>query len=253
MPRKLQTEVPAADLVPLIRALLHGLASLALAYDDSPLVDAHSAVYAANVMVFVPQPTAANLQLTFFPKEHDKAQLKGALLLRQDLSATSESAVGENVEIDTGVPTIALPVPHDAERDGLWIALLGGPRAFLTGRVDGYVDTALFADECAKRGDFQPSVLTELRSYFGNGPGREIRSFVSRQLVYRGDAIGVLNLHANRRDLLGPRLEKRETFHALATPLVHDLADALGLLIAGDGPLPVSTTSGTMNSKGRGH
>jgi len=158
--------------------------------------------------------------------------LKGALLLRQDLSATTESAIGDHVNSDAVVPAVALPVPDTAERDGLWIALLGGPRAFLTARVDGYVDTSVFAEECAKRGDFRPSVLAELRNYFSDGPGREIRSFISRQLVYAGNRIGVLNIHANRRDLLGPRLEKRETFHALATPLVHDLADALGLLLA---------------------
>lgn len=244
LPRKLRDDVPASELIPVIRVLLHGLASLALAYDDNPLVDGHGALYSANVMVFVPNADAASLTVNFFPPELDREQLRGVLLLRQDLSATSES-----VEPDALVSAIALPVPVAAERDGRWVALAGGPRAFLTGAVDGYVDTALFADECARRGDFQPSVLAQLRTYFVDGPGRAVRSFVSRRLEYGGEAVGVVNLHANRRDLLGPRLEKRETFHALATPLVLDLSEAVAALVRSNGPLPPTGDGGTMKER----
>jgi hypothetical protein len=116
----------------------------------------------------------------------------------------------------------------------------------LTGEIDGHVDTAFFADECAKRGDFQPSVLAQLRTYFAEGPGTAVRSFVSRRLEYGGEPVGVVNLHANRRDLLGPRLEKRETFHALATPLVVDLAEAVAALVRSNGPLPPARDGGTI-------
>jgi hypothetical protein len=246
LPRK--AAVTPDELAPVIRAMLHGLATLALTYDNSPLVDGHSAVYSANIMVFVPQPLPAELTLRFLAPEHDRAQLMGALVLRQDLSATSDPPTGEAVLADAAVPAIALPLPYWAERDGRWVALLGGPRAYLTGEVDGYVDTAQFADECQARGDFQPSVIEALRVYFATGPGCSIRSFVSRRLDRSGAPVGVVNLHANRRDLLGPRPEKREIFHALATPLIQDLADAVGALVDAAGPLPREANTGTMVS-----
>jgi hypothetical protein len=234
-----QPRVAAEQLPAMIRGLLHGLATLALTYDNSPLQDGHSALYSANVMVFVPQSKASALPLSFWAPEYDRSQLFGVLLLRQDLSATSEEpADGETIAFDAKVPVIALPVPTEPERNGRWVALLGGPRAFLTGEVDGYVDTAAFAEESKKRGDFPPSVIEMLSAYFSTGDGREIRSFVSRRLERNGEPIGVVNIHANRRHLLGPRAEKREIFHALVTPLVQDLGDAVGALIDGVGALP---------------
>lgn len=241
MPRELRSDLPPSELIPVIRALLHGLASLALAYDGNPLVDGHSALYSANVMVFVPNDHAQDLTLKFHPPEHDRTALKGALLLRQDLSATSTSH-----DPDTSVAAIALPVPQAAEKAGRWVALLGGPRAFLTGTVDGYVDTASFVQQCTTRGDFQPSVLAELENYFTDGAGSAVRSFVSRRLEFGDESVGVLNLHANRQDLLGPRLEKRESFQALATPLVVDLAAAVAILIRRNGYLPLRDQTGTM-------
>jgi hypothetical protein len=43
LPRKLSADIAASELIPLIRVLLHGLSSLALAYDGNPLVDGHRA------------------------------------------------------------------------------------------------------------------------------------------------------------------------------------------------------------------
>jgi hypothetical protein len=245
-----RTSSDAPDqLVLMIRGLLHGLATLALTYDNSPLVDGHGATYSANVMVFVPTVDMPHVPLSFLPPEYDRQQLKGILLLRQDLSATSDPPAHEQVPADLDVPILALPVPHVAERDGRWVALLGGPRAYLTGEVDGYVDTAVLAEEARRRGDFPPSVIDSLSNYFTSGPGRSIRSFVSRRLERRSGVVGVLNIHANRRDLLGPRSEKREIFHALATPLVQDLADAVGALIDASGPLPPSTSAATIGKE----
>jgi len=245
MPRRLSEELPGDGLAAVIRALLNGLASLALAYDAQPIVDGRSAVYCANVMVFVPETLVRQrqLRLNFMPPEYGSAGLAGALMLRRDLSSTTQSSPGE---ADQEVPEIILPVPEKAERGGRWVAMPGAPRAFLTGEVDGYENTEQFADHCRRRGDFPPSVIEELHRYFSEPHGAHIKSFISRRLSYRGQSIGVLNIHANRRNLLAPDIEKRETFQALATPLIQDLTDAVAALLQSEGVLPAEPGLGTI-------
>ena len=45
-------------------------------------------------------------------------------------------------------------------------------------------------------------------------------------------------------------MEKRDTFHALVTGLVTDLSDAVGALVAAEGPLPRIAASATMGEDG---
>jgi hypothetical protein len=90
-----------------------------------------------------------------------------------------------------------------------------------------------FISWCVERGDFQPSVQDELKDYFENGAGKQIRSFISRRLTgEKGTAIGVLNLHADRPNILGPAVERREVFQAMLTPFFVELSQAIELLIA---------------------
>jgi hypothetical protein len=232
--RSVRSFVGTEDLVSVIRSLLHSVASLAALYDDQPMTDRGAAVYSANVMLFVPRqpngsPFPPGLKLLFQPEEYDRGRLKGALVLRQDLSSTSLEAA-----VDSAVPTIALPVPEVAERGGRWIALPGAPRAFLVGEADGYADTQTIAEWAERKGDFPPSVQDALRSYFSDGEGRGIRSFISRPIGLSGDGVtplGVLNIHANRPNLLGPNVEKRQIFQALLTPILVELADAIQALV----------------------
>lgn len=222
LPRTATPESRPEELMTVIRAVLHSIASLALIYDDQPLFDGQPARYSANVMVFAPIANGNIGRINFFPDEYDRAQLAGVLTLRQELSATSESAD----EPDADVPSIHLPVPPTALKGGRWIALPGAPLAYLTRETAGYTDTSNLAEWCREKGNFPPSVQDELNDYFLNGAGREIRSFVSRRL---GD-VGVLNVHANKPDLLGGRNERRETFQALLTPILQDLEDAVAAL-----------------------
>jgi hypothetical protein len=232
--RSVRSFVVAEDLISVIRSLLHSVASLAALYDGQPMTDRGAALYSANVMLFVPRgtessPFPAGLRLLFQPEEYDERRLKGVLVLRQDLSSTSVEPV-----IDSAVPAIALPVPEVAERDGRWIALPGAPRAFLLGEADGYADTDTITDWAERKGNFPPSVRDALRRYFSEGEGRGIRSFISRPIGLAGDGatpLGVLNIHANRPNLLGPSMEKRQIFQALLTPVLVELADALQALV----------------------
>jgi hypothetical protein len=232
--RSVREGADSGDLVVVIRSILYSIATLASLYDDQPMTDRGAAVYAANVMLFVPRlegatPFAEDLRLLFLPDTYDRRRLKGALLLRPDLSSTSAADA-----VDAAVPVIALPVPEVAEKDGRWTALPGAPRALLLGEADGYADTQTIAEWAEQKGDFAPSVREALARYFTDGEGRNIRSFISRPIGLGADGVtplGVLNIHANRPNLLGPNVQKRQIFQALLTPVLVELADALQSLL----------------------
>lgn len=231
MPRAAGPTLTTEALVHVIRGTLHALASLAVVYDDQPLVDGQRARYCANVMLFIPaNPNLDRVEIQFFAPEADRRQLRGVLRLRTDLSSTSDP--GDGHAPDVRVPELNLPVPLMAERDGRKIALPGAPFAFLTGNASGYNDTQTLVEWCRDQGDFLPSVQGQLVEYFSTGRGRDIRSFISTPL---DQELGVLNIHANRPDILGPRIERRERFRALMTPVLQDLADAVAQLVRLEG------------------
>jgi hypothetical protein len=225
-PRRLADNVSTLDLGEVIRAALHSLASLGLSFDDRLPSGEGRVVYSANIMAFVPRDVIRRSELRFFAEDQDLNSVRGGLRILAALSATSDERTGPSA--DANLPQISLPVPLNPKQGDKFIALPGAPLAFITGNVTGYLDTATLAKWCEDEGDFRPSVVDEVRAYFSTGPGKDIRSFVSTRLnAADGSAVGVLNLHANRTDLLGPRPEKRDTFLALSTPILQDLADAV--------------------------
>jgi hypothetical protein len=234
LPRGKQHGLSKDDLVKFIRVLLNSIARLALIYDDQPLTLDGSATYSASIMLFVPLspsgifPQEVLSVLRFYPKEYDLTKLSGALVLRQELSATSATADLPGPDIN--VPTIALPVPLESMTDGRWNALPGAPKALLSQKADGYDDAMTLGDWCTQSGNFPPSVVEDLRRYFATGDGREIRSFISRPLAFDGGGLGVLNLHSNRTDILGDADERMPAFLAMMTPLFLELQSALDVL-----------------------
>jgi len=240
LPRQKPPEFNRDGFVNFVRGLLNAIARLALLYDDQPLTPDGSATYSANVMLFVPRPSEGTLSkellfaLRFHPSEYDLTKLAGILILRPELSATSEEA--ELPGPDTAVPAIVLPVPAEAMSGGRWNALPGAPKAFLTREVDGYDDATTLAEWCRERGNFPPSVVEAVRDYFTAGEGGHIRSFISRPLLSNdGRPLGVLNLHSNRKGILGNADERLSAFLAMLTPLLLDLQSALEILGDGDG------------------
>jgi hypothetical protein len=136
---------------------------------------------------------------------------------------------------DEAVPEIKLPLPRTLERAGRSAALPGAPYAFLTQEMSGYHNTDTLLDWCRNKGDFAPSVISELENYFSSGPGKAIKSFISMPLTAR---VGVLNIHADRPDILGPALQRREIFLALITPILLHLGDLVGAFAAAEnGPV----------------
>ncbi len=239
LPRKKEADLTRDDLVALIRVLLNSMARLAMIYDDQPLTPEGSAVYSANVMLFVPSPEEGAFDaetvvaLRFHPAEYDLKQLLGVLVLRPELSATSD--IADLPGPDAVVSAIALPVPALHTKDGRWNALPGAPKAFLTEEVDGYDDATTLGEWCTKSGNFLPSVVDELRQYFTTGDGRRIRSFISRPLLtLDGRKLGVLNLHSSRTDILGDTDERMPAFLAMLTPLLLELQAAVEILCEHD-------------------
>lgn len=229
LPRSRPAELRKEDVESLVRALLNSIARLALIYDNEPA----GAAYSANIMVFValrgggfPEDVARVLR--FYPRDYDLARLAGALVLRPALSATSDTA--DIPRPDTNVMAIALPVPVEAAHGGRWNTLPGAPKAFVMQDVDGYDDSTTLGAWCAKSGDFPPSVVEELRLYFETGDGRAIRSFISRPLAFDGGTSGVLNLHSNRKNILGDADERMPAFLAMMAPLFLQLESTLEIL-----------------------
>ena len=110
-------------------------------------------------------------------------------------------------------------------RGELTALLPGAPNAFAGPKsVDGYTNTHTMADWCERRGDFPPSLCKEVRAYFANGAGKDVRSLISRRIDYDEEPIGVLNIHSNGLNLLGPATERMEIFQEMITPIVLNLA-----------------------------
>jgi hypothetical protein len=237
LPRDKRSDLRREDLAGLTRALLNSIARLALIYDNEPV----GAAYSANVMIFVPLdggrlPDEVAAALRFYPKDYDLSRLAGALVLRTELSATSDTT--DIPGPDTSVMAIALPIPSETTHGGRWNTLPGAPKAFVTQEVDGYDDSGTLGEWCEKSGDFPPSVTDELRHYFTTGAGRVIRSFISRPLVFGGTVSGVLNLHSNRKDILGDTDERMPAFLAMMAPLFLQLESTLEILRNYDQPPP---------------
>jgi hypothetical protein len=231
LPRAAEEDLTADDLGRFIRTLLRQVAELARVYDDQPLKGRTPGVYAANVMLFVATsqtapalPEGVVRSLRFVTPGQDLTKLAGALWMRSDLFATNLSG-----EEPADVPDLSLPVDSVQKRQGRWTLLPGGPRAFATDDVDSYADTHTLARFCAETGDFLEVTRAELRTYFIEGPGTSVRSFISRPLVSGERRLGVLNLHSDTVNILGPAEGRQQVFQAVLTPILLELADAVSV------------------------
>ena len=240
LPRKIEADGNLSDVEEAVTSLLSVMATLAYRYDAQPRTPTGAALYAANVMVFIPIAAqspylAADVQesLRFFPAESDPGQLDGVLKLVPQLTFSTATD-----GLDETVPGIALPVPRVPKAaSGRWRVLPGAPLAFVGEGVDGYADVSTLRAWFDESADFPGSVRDEVVDYFA-GPGAASRSFVSRRLRWGGEKLGVLNLHANLPNLLGvsdhhasqeASVERRAEFFALMTPLLRDLEGAVKL------------------------
>jgi len=144
--------------------------------------------------------------------------------------------------LDAAVRALALPIPVDIkDASGRPSVLPGAPLAFVNGTPDGYMDSNTLAKWCREKGNFLPSAVDELEEYFSSGgDGKDARSFVSVPLLDDDGPFAVLNIHANRPDLLGPEPARRLNFLQMVESLIHDLRTLLLL----EGAAPKMTKRG---------
>jgi len=217
--RRAGADLGVPELEKTIRAVLRGIGSLAQKFDAATW----GTVYAANVMLFrLPsffrEDAVADLlaRLRFREREVNIHALYGVLDLDLALSAavSGEQQENEGTLPDTELRPLALPIPAlDATRGvgGKWRVLPGAPLAFVKAQqieapiVDLYADTSTLGKWCRDTGDFSPTVVQDLEGYFSGEAGARVRGFASLPLRRHGgdqSIIGVLNIHANRADLL---------------------------------------------------
>jgi hypothetical protein len=201
--------------------LVKAMGGLARHFDETP----DSIIYAANVMIFVPEhewrDDPGALDLRFVDEDANRGELDGILQL----------VTGYSVELPSekcpapGVRPIALPVPkvrRTAEQR--WRTLPGAPMAFCTERACCYQDTSTMAEWCDSEGDFVRTVKSALREYFRPENTPDVRSLVSLPITALGvPCRGVVNIHRNAPNILR-RTESHKLFFNLMVPFCTLLA-----------------------------
>jgi hypothetical protein len=210
-----------------IRSVLDGLVSLAAQFHGSP----RGMRYSVNVMIFenfaVIAPEAAKKfrdAALFTEQDVGPEALSGVLRLIPDLAVSS---VNGKIQ-DDSLQEIVLPVPRRETDKGVTTLLPGAPRAFCTRGNFFYHDTRDLGKECRETTALRESVAAEIDTYFKEGRGKDIRSFVSLPIGISSadnsapDMIGVVNIHTNQREM----------FRGESAPLFASLAAPYGLLLA---------------------
>jgi hypothetical protein len=214
-----------------LRAVLRVVAGMALEFANAWPEDS----FGANIMLAAPPasdptqrfPRRLSERLAFVDRpSYSVTNLKTILYIPQVLIVSHLE--GRRART---IPSIVLPVPQREADDGARIVMPGAPQAVLKGGASMHRDTAVFAEDCRALGDL---VTQRVRTYFSpSGGGKDIGSFVSFLVGSLARPVAVLNIDANRKDLIGPDESYFETFYALIAPillLLVDPADRFGQL-----------------------
>jgi hypothetical protein len=215
-----------------IRSVLDGLLSLVAHFHGSP----RGVRYSVNVMIFenfeiITPEEAKDLRssASFIEPDVGAEALNGVLRLVPELAVCS---VNGKIQNDT-LSEIVLPIPRkEFQTDrGLTTLLPGAPRAFSTRVKFFYHDTRELGKECRETTALRESVAAEIDTYFKQGLGREVKSFVSLPISIpsvddaESDVIGVVNIHTNQREMF--RGQSASLFASLTAPYCLLLAELL--------------------------
>ena len=218
---------------------LHRFETSAWTFGAAPTVR-----YAANVMVYIPHSELVDerptLDKTLHFWERPFADLAGILDLRPQLSAAVTTAGEDSTPFvpDPALTPLALPIPVRAtvliDEVLRYRVLPGAPYAFVyqdQARNKGlyrYPNSSRLADWCRREGDFTEELRRQIEDFFAPHDGQNVRSLVAYPLsrtpipygeppVEREVPLGILNLHADRIDLLGS--DRSESFETATYPL----------------------------------
>jgi hypothetical protein len=186
------------------------------------------AQYGANLMVArsigdLEQDADLRTSLRFFDLTKEQtATLRAVLAMEERFVVTDAGAKPRQV------PRISLPVPSAPYDDRKrWLALPGAPMTFLTDEPAVHQNLEQFVSDCEEFGDFRPSAIASMRSYF-EGDAASVRSFAS----YKVGDLAVLNIDCSEGFLLGDEEEFIASFTALLLPTQLVLADLVALVYA---------------------
>ena len=218
------------ELVLAITTSLKGVLFLLKAFDtrhDHPQ-------YSANIMLFKPihEVSADSLKHVLFKEPgYDFNAWDGVLELQSEYAFS----LIDDAPTPDKIPTIMLPVPKEEFRfdKGKPTVLPGAPAAFCDPTKSvGFENTLQLSTWCRQHSGLRESVAEEVEKYFVDGPGKEIRSFISIPILLPStvpDAtptiLGVLNLHSNRDRILPG--EKAGLFVPLTAPFTSLIARSL--------------------------
>lgn len=227
-----------------IRFFLYNILAVIKRFEANPT----NPIFAANIMLFhrvdsfdTDSFEKLRAKLRFIQPDVDLMSNDGFLLMRCDLSATSES---EDLTPDESINDIAFPIPKVRQSvNGTRSRVLpGAPFAFCENTIVTYGNTQDLTNWCRQYGDFPESIIGEIDDYFRN-EGRNIKSFASIPLssTNSGDLFGVLNIHSNGTDLVLHREVAKYLwpFIKIITYFLADLVELLLLLesqLEGTGP-----------------
>ena len=222
-----------ASLTETIVAALSGVVLLVRQFDtrnDHPR-------YSVNLMVFKPikdiESNELKKQIKFAEPGFNSAAWDGVLQLEPEF-AYSVSGREAQPQKDQEVPPIMLPIPKPEYRSdkGKPTILPGAPDVFCNpNRFAGFENTLQLATWCREHSGLRASIAEDIERYFTEGPGKEIRSFISIPVVSPSseEVLGVLNLNSNRDGfLLG---EQAGLFVPLTTPFMLLISRALAKYI----------------------
>jgi len=233
------SEATSEELLSAIQTNVGAIAFLARVFAG----DHDDALFAANLMLYSPISEFGDVELAnlsgkirFLGEQNlDLRKALSGLLILDPETAMVVSAKTKGH--DATMIELVLPVPATPRRayGKLSGVLPGAPEAFVNpDGLSAYLDTETLASYCRDNGLFHPCVADELDAYFGNPPGNEVKSFFSLSIpspndINRGSScgpIGVLNVHSNKKGLLGDK--DIALFLPLVRPFILDIA---GLLV----------------------
>lgn len=193
-----------------IRGILLGVLRLTAFFDRAD----NDQSYGANVMIFTDsyksdEKHADDLvkNLLFSNDDIDPQKLKGLLYLRHELSTNSDD---DTSDLDKAISEIliTLPVPNEvkSEETQKFKVLPGAPLAMALNSPNIYTNAETLDEWVSTEGDFNKSIAAQIKGYFCNGMGKDIKSFCSFPLSCDGhEPIAVLNIHKNKVGLLSQK------------------------------------------------
>lgn len=260
------------DAASAIRSVLQSIAALAHKFDNAP-----DGSYTANLMICHTASQLRSLEkeqqedlekrLVFCP-ELPAPKLMG---LRAVLNMVPRFTSDYDEKADsTRVPPIVLPIPFSTEVDlgpeqGVRSKLIpGAPFAAVTHRYVAFDSIRAVLDWCRNRSDTTRETLLELTAFFHDGPGSEVKSFISIPIcitfpaanlppgILNGLAIytennssvdvclAVLNVHSPNEGILGG---SSGSGYAMFVPIIEPFVRLLALLTAKFGESPSTPTA----------